>query len=262
MREGSVNYFFKKTMKSSESGFTLIELMIAMAMAAIVTGIIYSAYNIQTKIYTEQDKVAEMQQNMRAGISYLQREARMAGYNAQDAKDASCNKPGLAGAVAPGIHTATATTFGFSMDLDEDGKCTTDGENVTYAIYTGGDGILKLGRDDNTDAQAQQPIAENISNVDFVYIFSPPLIGSSVVNPPTSTPTATQLTDIVSVQVSLLAQASTQDRKAASTTSFTLPLPNAWGASTAGGTVWGPFTDSVSRRLLTTTINCRNMGLK
>ncbi len=248
-------------MKSSESGFTLVELMIAMAMAGIVTGVIYSAYNIQTKIYSEQDKAAEMQQNIRAGVAYLQREARMAGYNPQDAKDASCNKPGSPGAVAPGIHTATATTFGFSMDLDGDGKCTTDSENVTYALYTDGDGTQKLGRDDNTDAQAQQPIAEHISNVDFVYIFLPPPVGTPAPSP-TSTPTATQIPDIVSVQVSLLAQAKEKDRKASTSASFTVPLPDAWGVSNAGGTVWGPFTDSVGRRLLTTTINCRNMGLE
>ncbi len=73
-----------KAMKNTENGFTLIELMVAIAMAAIVVGVIYSAYNVQTKIYTEQDKTAEMQQNIRAGMFYLQRETRMAGYNPQE----------------------------------------------------------------------------------------------------------------------------------------------------------------------------------
>ncbi len=101
-------------MKRSDSGFTLIELMVAMAMSSIVVGVIYSAYTVQTKIYTEQDKVAEMQQNLRAGMAYLQREARMAGYNPGDKKDVSCDAPGGgAKKVAPGIHTATATTFWF-----------------------------------------------------------------------------------------------------------------------------------------------------
>ena len=61
-----------KIMKNNESGFTLIELMVATAMVTIVVGVIYAAYNIQTKIYTEQDKTAEMQQNLRAGMWYLQ----------------------------------------------------------------------------------------------------------------------------------------------------------------------------------------------
>ena len=245
-------------MKNSENGFTLIELMVAMGMASIVVSIIYSAYNIQTKIYTEQDKVAEMQQNIRSGLMYLQREARMAGYNAQNASDASCGTT----SGRPGIHTATATSFGFSMDLDEDGKCTDSGENVTYSLYTT-DGIQKLGR---AAPALNQPIAEHIENINFVYIFSPPLVGSPATKLPTDplTPplTSAQLDDIVAVQISLLARSKTEDREAAATTSFTLPQPDAWGKNTAGGVVFGPFTDSYSRRLLTTTINCRNMGLK
>lgn len=250
-----------------EDGFTLIELMVAMAMAGIVVSVIYSAYNIQTKIYTEQGKAAEMQQNIRAGIIFMQSEARMAGYLSQDTNDKSCNaNPAVGPAVSPGIHTATATTFGFSMDLNDDDDCADDGENVTYALYTS-DGIPKLGRNDNTDAQDQQPIAENIENIEFVYIFSPPLIGSPTTKPPTSTPTAAQLDDIVAVQISILARSKTENLKEKIRTAFTLPKPNAWGENTSGGTVWVMPTppkvpDSYSRRLLTTTINCRNMGLK
>ena len=245
-------------MKTTESGFTLIELMIAMAMTGIVVGVIYSAYNIQTKIYTEQDKTAEMQQNLRAGIIFLQREARMAGYNPKGGQDISCGSG--AKSVAPGIHTAEKDKFGFSMDLDEDGKCTSNGENVTYSVYVS-NGVSKLGRDDNTDAQPQQPIAENITDIDFVYMFTPPRFGSPVTKPPTSTPVAADFDEIVSVQMSLLARAKQPDRKPTATATFTVPLPDAWGGSTAGGTAWGPFTDSYSRRLLTATVNCRNMGL-
>lgn len=247
-------------MKNSESGFTLIELMVAMGMVSIVVGVIYSAYTVQTKIYTEQDKVAEMQQNIRSGLMFLQREARMAGYNPKDANDKSCNANPTAGpSVAPGIHTATASTFGFSMDLDEDGKCTSTGENVTYSLYTSDD-VQKLGR---AAPNLNQPIAEHIGNINFIYIFSPPLVGSPATKPPTSTPTASQLDDIVAVQISVLARAKEKDRKANdTTTTFILPNPNAWGGNAAGGIIWGPFNDSYSRRLLTTTINCRNMGLQ
>lgn len=246
-------------MKKTENGFTLIELMVAIAMASIVIIVIFSAYNVQTKIYTEQDKAAEMQQNIRAGMFYLQREARMAGYNPQNAKNASCNtKDSLAAGfgvpMAPGIHTATATTFGFSMDfrgavgtsVDGDGDCDDPGENVTYSIYTA-DGMRKLGRKAPT---ANEPVAENITDIDFAYIYSPP--------------TSTQFKDIVAAQVSLLARASTPDRKSARTTSFYVPVPDASGApKTAGGKLLVTYPDNnFSWRLLTATINCRNAGLK
>ncbi|GAB6192346.1 prepilin-type N-terminal cleavage/methylation domain-containing protein [Desulfocastanea catecholica] len=233
-------------MKNTESGFTLIELMTAMAMAGIVIGVIYAAYNIQTKIYTEQGKAAEMQQNIRAGMAYLRSETLMAGYDPEDATDASCGAGGV-----PGIHTATATTFGFTMDLDENGKCDGTSENVTYSIYTDADGVNKLGRKAPT---LNDPVAEHIDGINFVYMFPSPTA-------PTSSPTAAQLDDIVAVQVSLLARASTPDRKTPRTTSFAVPMPDDSGSPTGTAVTWGPFTDSISRRLLTTTINCRNMGL-
>ncbi|MFT5728337.1 MAG: prepilin-type N-terminal cleavage/methylation domain-containing protein [Desulforhopalus sp.] len=236
-----------EAMKNTQSGFTLIELMVAMAMAGIVVGVIYAAYTIQTKIYTEQAKVAEMQQNIRAGITFLQSEVRMAGYNPEDINDLSCGA-GAAAVAAPGIHTATATTFGFSMDLNGDGKCDGPGENVTYSIYTATDGIQKLGRKAPTNNQA---VAENIDGINFVYFSSS--------EAPTFTPAP--LRDVVAVQVSLLARASTSDRKAARTTSFVVPMPDASGAPTTVPAKTWDFTDSVSRRLLTATINCRNMGL-
>lgn len=243
-------------MKNYESGFTLIELMVAMAMASIVVGVIYSAHKVQTKIYTEQDKVAEMQQNIRSGLMYFQREARMAGYNPKDAKDKSCGNITETLPVVPGIHTATATTFGFSMDLNKDEDCDDPNENVTYSLYTT-DSIQKLGR----AAPSNQPIAENIEDIRFVYMFAPPPVGTAVAKSPTSTVTdPAKLKDIVAVQVSLIARAKARDLTT-HTTSFTLPMPNAWGGNTTGGEVL-QFTDGYSRRLLTTTINCRNMGLE
>ena len=231
-----------------ERGFTLVELMIGLVMAGIVVGVIYSAYTIQTKIYTEQGKTAEMQQNIRAGLTYLQGEIRMAGYNPDQANHPSCGTS----SGAPGIHTATAAAFGFSMDLNGNGDCDDPGENVTYSVYTASDGRRKLGR---AAPSIRQAVAEDITHIEFLYMFPPP-------KPPKTDPTASELHDIVAVQVSLLARARYPDRTAPAAVSFTLPLPDAWGIlAPAGGTVWGPFTDSFRRRLLTTTINIRNMGL-
>jgi prepilin-type N-terminal cleavage/methylation domain-containing protein len=233
-------------MRKNESGFTLIELMIGMVMAGIVGGVIYSAYNIQTRIYTEQDKTAEMQQNIRAGMSYLQREVRMAGYNSKDTTDATCGGTKK----KPGFHTATATTLGFSMDLDRDGKCDDSGENVTYSIFVA-DGIKKFGRID-PDPKNNKPVAENIVEIDFVYLLEKN-------STKTQTRTPTDLEDIVAVQVSMLAQSRTEDRDAKVKSSFNLAIPD-WGATPVAAKKW-EFTDSNRYRLLTTTINCRNLGL-
>ena len=251
-------------MNRSESGFTLVELLVSMAMAGIVVGVIYAAYTIQIRIYTEQGKVAEMQQNIRGAVTYLRHEGVMAGYNPRDERHASCGVPGGTTAVAPGVHTATASEFGFSMDLNGDGDCADTGENVTYTVYVDAANTPKLGRNDNTNAAAQQPVAEHITHIQFVYLFEPPEKGSpaaATAKAPTSTPTAADLDEIAAVQVTLLARGSTPDRKKKVTETFIAPVPDAWGKPTADPPVWQTFTDTYSRRLLTTTINLRNMGL-
>lgn len=245
-------------MNRSDSGFTLIELMVSMAMAGIVVGIIYAAYTIQTKIYTEQGKVAEMQQNIRAAVTYLRHEGVMAGYNPQGEKHASCG-PGGSPPVKPGVHTATATAFGFSMDLTGDGDCDDTGESVTYTVYWSAfKNKWMLGR----NAASLQPVAEDITHVQFVYLFEPPEgIGAAGATAPTSTPAAADLDRIAAVQVTLLARGSEPDRKRPVTQDFIAPVPDAWGRPTANPPVWQTFTDTYSRRHLTTTINLRNMGL-
>lgn len=244
-----------------DNGFTLIELMVAMAMATVVSGVIYSAYTIQTTIYSEQEKAVEMQQNARAALMMLQKEIRMAGYNPDGIQHISCNdNPSVGPAVKPGIHTATATTIGFSMDLNSDGDCGDSGENVAYSIYTA-DGIKKLGRNDLTDSQPIQPVAGNIINIDFVYLFQLPSDTISSGKAPTSTPSAVNLDEIAAVQVALLARSSTQDHEQPVALSFKVPFTDATGNIASGGTVWN-FNDSYRRQLLVSTINCRNMGFE
>jgi len=61
-------------------GFTLIELMIAMAVASILLVSISQVYQTQQKAFTTQQLVVEMQQNARSAITLMKRETRMAGY--------------------------------------------------------------------------------------------------------------------------------------------------------------------------------------
>ena len=52
-------------------GFTLLELLIAMALSIIIMAAIYSTYYSQQKSYLVQEQVAAMQQNLRAATFYL-----------------------------------------------------------------------------------------------------------------------------------------------------------------------------------------------
>jgi len=61
-------------------GVTLIELLVAMAISAILIAAIYRTFISQQKTYTVQEQVVDMQQNVRVAINRMMREIRMAGF--------------------------------------------------------------------------------------------------------------------------------------------------------------------------------------
>jgi prepilin-type N-terminal cleavage/methylation domain-containing protein len=64
----------------SASGFTLIEIIVALVILGIATTAIYTTFMSQNKAYVVQNTVAEMQQNLRGGMQFLEMDARNAGY--------------------------------------------------------------------------------------------------------------------------------------------------------------------------------------
>lgn len=68
-------------MPENNKGFTLIEIMIALA-AALVASIIFFAYFSSTsKVFTTQNVAAEVQQTLRAAVHFMSWDIRMAGFS-------------------------------------------------------------------------------------------------------------------------------------------------------------------------------------
>ena len=65
--------------KRGSSGFTLIEILISLFILGIATTAIFATFSSQHKAYIVQNTVAEMQQNLRGGMQFLESEARNAG---------------------------------------------------------------------------------------------------------------------------------------------------------------------------------------
>ncbi len=126
------------------SGFTLVELLVSMAIVGIVLGAIYSLFISQSRTSSVQEQVVTMQKNLRAAIYFMEGEVRMAGYDPTNS-------------AAFGITDSSANTFSFSLDLNEDGVLDS-GETTTYAL----NGMML---EKNGD-----PIAENIDAVLFEYL--------------------------------------------------------------------------------------------
>lgn len=63
-----------------EKGLTLIELLIAMVISALVIAGLYRTFIGQQKTYTVQEQIVDMQQNARAAVNRMMTEIRMAGF--------------------------------------------------------------------------------------------------------------------------------------------------------------------------------------
>ena len=219
-------------------GFTIVELLIAMAMSTIAMTAIYSTYQSQQKTYIVETQVAAMQQNLRAAMFFMERDLRMAG----------CDPKGTAGA---GIVTADASTIRFTMDLNgtgtdgiPDGDTTDTNEDITYLLAdSDGDGNMDELYRNNVSTGSTNLIAENIEALNFVYLNA----SSTPLTTPVSSPS-----DIRSVQVTVVARTGRGDMGYTNSTSYT---------NRQGTEILSPQNDNYRRTLLTTSIKCRNLGL-
>jgi type IV pilus assembly protein PilW len=230
-------------LRRNKSGFTMVELLVALCLSSIVAMAIYKSFGAQQKVYNVQDQSVEMQQNVRIALDLMVKEIRMAG----------CDPLGSSGAT---IVSATSNSLNFTLDItggeadsidndfdgtvDEagersDGDCNDTNENITYALFTDTDGIPSLGRSGTS-------MAQNITNLELYY----------TLDDGTQTLAPTDLTRIRAVQITILARSGFSDKDYRDATSYVTP----------SGVIWGPFNDGFRRRLTTTTARCRNMDFK
>jgi prepilin-type N-terminal cleavage/methylation domain-containing protein len=64
----------------NKKGFTLVELMITMAVVGIIMAAVVAAFDVQQKSQVKQQLISEVQQNARAAMYLLAWDVRMAGY--------------------------------------------------------------------------------------------------------------------------------------------------------------------------------------
>lgn len=221
-----------KANDDTQQGFTLVELMVALAMSGIIIAAVYAAYTLQQKTYFAQSQVVEMQQNIRASLEMMTRDIRMAAYD-----------PG--GDANADIPVATSGRLQVRMDLNNDGDYADPDEDITFAISDDADGNGISDSGSGNLGRNGQSIAENIHAVEFYYRAVDDKFAA------TTAPTPAQRADIQSVQISLLAVSEQRDAKFTNNQTY----------RTASGNIWGPYNDSFRRRILVHTVNIRNQGL-
>jgi type IV pilus assembly protein PilW len=66
--------------RHAEGGFTLVEVLSALAILAIAMTAVFATFSSQQKSFTVQNRVVELQQNLRQAAEYMARDLRLAGY--------------------------------------------------------------------------------------------------------------------------------------------------------------------------------------
>lgn len=74
-------------------GFTLVEVMLAMAITAVLLVGIYNLFGSQEKSQVLVDQMAEMNQDLRVAATMITRDMRMAGYHLENAQATSGTNP-------------------------------------------------------------------------------------------------------------------------------------------------------------------------
>ena len=76
-----------------ESGVTLIELLVALVICGVAVAAIYRLFIVQTRAYTVQDQIVEIQQTVRSAMDILVRDLQMTGYDDDSTPAVTINTP-------------------------------------------------------------------------------------------------------------------------------------------------------------------------
>jgi len=132
--------------KIRRRGFTLVELLIAMAVGTVIMAAVYSAMNLALRFSANTDRKVITQQDTRAVLDLMAMEIRMASYNPTmstiwstiPSNATTCNQMGLVSPVPAnkGIQIANANTILIAMNLNANNTIGAAGDENEYIEYS------------------------------------------------------------------------------------------------------------------------------
>lgn len=138
---------------SNVSGFTLVELLVVTAILGVVLAAVGNLFMTSTEIYSVQDQVVRVQQDVRSVLNLMSGNIRMAGLNP------------TGNAVNAGIMHANATTIRVLYDYDANGTCSDPNEDFDFRY----DPIEKTVDLKRGGAGGYQTLGENVELLQFRY---------------------------------------------------------------------------------------------
>lgn len=158
-------------------GFTLAELMIALGIMSMVLSAVYGVSIAANRSATRNEVAAEMMQNLRTSMDFMEQDIRMAGLDRFGLTDARIVR------LAAPIPMPSATHLYFTADrnmndaLDiydaSDGIAEEEGDldRITY-YYDAANKLLRQCLSDDTTDPSCETVAENVENFQFSYLDS------------------------------------------------------------------------------------------
>jgi type IV pilus assembly protein PilW len=139
-----------------QKGVTLIELLVALVICAIVIGGIYRLFVVQTRAYTVQDQVVEVQQSVRSAMEILLRDLRMTGFDDDSiASTVTITTP----IVTPIAANSITMSYEYQNQIN----------TVNYWVTAPPSPILFRQLTVNNVAQPAEILLENIDDLTFTY---------------------------------------------------------------------------------------------
>jgi type IV pilus assembly protein PilW len=149
----------------NDSGFTLMELVVALGIGMAILGAVAGTFMTQTKFYNAQEQVNEMQQNARAAMDLMTREVKLAGFKPRGTESFS-------GATYSTTELRIRANLNGALADAAGGNATIDDNTDEHVVYTFDSANRQIKRAYGAAGSTPEVIANNIESFTFDYLDS------------------------------------------------------------------------------------------
>jgi len=135
----------------SSAGFTMMEMMMVVAIMSIAFGTIYKSFEHINRSTTTENVKAGVQQRVRIAVDFMVQDIRLAGLNPLESPDI-------------GIQDADPDSIRFTMDANFDGDDDDTFEDITYAFNSANGSLMQ------TNHLGSEVLIDNVTNLNFTYL--------------------------------------------------------------------------------------------